>query len=566
MALNRQLLISKYGLSKPKADKLTERYLDVIAFEVLSRCTYFGQEYENTHFASIDRMRKSMGDFNINKKRYYTFNELNSVYKQVTTIKTGKNIMGITGNGQLSEVTIGEEVLVAIADIAPERVFALMYPEIANGTANMAEYDLIKIDQDSLQEYITHRTQALLRPNLSHNYATQVQDDLVKAKAMLLCSFHFPSHLPHKIAYSQFGPTARKYYSGLNLQSVSKMLRVAALGRCYEVDFNTSAFSIMLDLAYNILKTEDNATEANLDEISRVRFSYTREYIREKASIRKQLARETFFYNGSWICGNEARAIEAIKRAMAAIGFGAKMTIANWTDKEGVRKFPAIHMIISNKEAADRFKATEFIQALMEEQRCVGKYILDSQYAQQYNGIFETMKTLNGKSPSPAQKLSCIYQTEERRLLNVAIEECKKQGKKVLLEVHDALYLQDKVMKNDLSAVLQMEGSRFLTIDGEHVGHTLKEDWTAEQDEQEHKAFIDTQEATATGYKPKAVTVDKFKVEPTDDDYVVVDDTDIDYDKFEYQQSVDAYPQMNSRAWEAMYGELSKGVEYVDAK
>lgn len=283
-------------------------------------------------------------------------------------------------------------------------------------------------------------------------------------------------------------PSGRIYFKGLNLQSASKAVRHAALGKCHLYDMRVGAFGVMCGLATQYAK------ELGED----VKFHNIRGYIKNKDEYRMRVTRNVYpdetskfktlddfkkffgFYN--------------VKNALTAIGFGAKRnTSAVWKDQNDNWCATSLNQAFkNNKDEAERFINCNLITDLLDEFVQCTKIVelrleQDPQFAAMFN-ITDDMKR--------GQILAMVYQTIETKIMASFMSLAGADN--ILLPVHDGVYLKHKI---DYPSVWYKVETQFIgdkeLIQFDHTQYGLADI----SQEYNHKQFIAQQEMLASTYK-----------------------------------------------------------------
>ena len=101
--------------------------------------------------------------------------------------------------------------------------------------------------------------------------------------------------------------------------------------------------------------------------------------------------------------------------------------------------------------------------------------------------------------------MSYLYQQSESIVMDIVRREVKAVYKTVLANVHDAIYINEKLHSADKKRIellmRQKTGLQFWYLDEEKIsGYKGISDEVRKQ-EQEHKAFMQQEEQRAQGYK-----------------------------------------------------------------
>jgi len=299
---------------------------------------------------------------------------------------------------------------------------------LLNGEAiNGHEVIQVRIDFDSLSNYISSTEHDLnttmsdaQRKTLTNNlvsamriYHLAVASDMIETCKLTGKNWY---HIPAVIKRSEFG---RVYHKGINLQSCHKSVREAALGKCIQIDINTSVFAFYKNLATKL----DVAIPLALDLM-----------LNNKDRFRTELAQETL----SGMKGSKEFHISLVKGAITALGFGAK-TLDNPFSV-------SLNKIIFDHTAREKFTShkhvvaiVEFIEDIIEALKAI--YKTDAATLDMFRDslpavCFDTRGAIKWKTV-----LAWLYQQEETDVMDAVNAAADKMGIKVLLWVHDAVYV-----------------------------------------------------------------------------------------------------------------------------
>ena len=258
-----------------------------------------------------------------------------------------------------------------------------------------------------------------------------IQRNLRAAEIILAIARECAGRLPQVVNFSSFG---RTYYKGINLQSVHKTVRHAALGACYAVDIDTSVFN----WKYAMAPFQEELT-------------YTRELIQDKDRVRRSLALLVFGNNSDY-------SIKTVKQVLTAISFGAKSETRCWFKRDGVWTQGSVSEIIRSKQLREQLFADPWMQNFMREQDRINKHIGDSLAQAAGNGdIPETyLKDLRSERGriSKGKLIAWAYQQNEQQVMRKIIEAARAE---VLLQVHDGVYFKTKPDMPSMQTVLRAE-------------------------------------------------------------------------------------------------------------
>jgi hypothetical protein len=362
---------------------------------------------------NLTRIRKALGRYGKNPQKYW-WDWLHANYPIVKIVKKGNSYQkGVS----MVEIDIPLDII--LAGNNSKEIFDAIYSKYDADS----EVHCAPIDSRSLKNYIA-ATAAENNPNKT------IQQNLKDARLILMIAEQTDGVLPQIVNKSNFG---RTYYQGVNLQSVHKTVREAALGRCHAIDINASVFN----WKYAVVPFNNNLT-------------YTRELIKDKDRTRKYLAKVAFNNTEKW-------AIDLIKRTLTAISFGARGESRCWFKNEyGKWTQGAISDIIRSKEIRTRLFDDPWMKQFMLEQDRINDWI--------YKNLVETVneklipekylddvRTEKGRI-SKTKLISFAYQRSEQEVMK-AIH--KWSNAEQILQVHDGAYYKTKPDMKSMQTILQ---------------------------------------------------------------------------------------------------------------
>lgn len=410
----------------------------------------------------LTRIRKQLGRYGKGGKGYW-WDWLHQNFPLVKIIKKGNSYQrGVT----VVQIDIPLNIVLAGGD--SKQIFESIYSKYDADS----EVHTAPINTRSLKNYIASTA-------AENSINETIQKNLKDARLILAVAEHCDNQLPQIVNRSQFG---RTYYQGLNLQTVHKTVRHAALGNCYSVDINTSVFN----WKYSVVPFQQE-------------LSYTRELIKDKTRIRKTLAQIAFGTTDAW-------AVEIIKKTLTAISFGARgETGGSWyKDQYGNWTQGSISEIIRSKEIRTRLFADSWMKQFLKEQEQINKWIYDDLVAAiDQNLIPERyltdLKTERGRI-SKNKLIAWAYQQNEQLVMKeiIAVNE-KFSSAKPILQVHDGVYFDHKPDIKSMQTVLQ-EHWPLATLSYEEIDSYT---YTNIVDIADHKKSIEAEERAANnGYMP----------------------------------------------------------------
>ena len=349
------------------------------------------------------------------------------------------------------------------------------------------EVDYTPVDLDSLQAYIDYIAVEMTKTSKYSADGIETLDRRIKeAKRMHSIARAFNGNLPQIINESDFG---RKYYKGPNLQSVSKEVRHAALGKCIEYDIENSVY------AWRYTETMRIGNEAGTD----IHLPNTLNYLERKKEIREEIAQHTFAGSKHTL----ESAVKIIKQAFTAISFGARgsTSAAVWYSN-GEKHTQAISAIIYSQVHRKLFLEHPFVSAFIKEQKVISDIIFECYSKQPEIKQVSCIQTEAGKL-SKTKTLAYLYQQQERILLDAAVQQLKADN--VLLTVHDAFYIKYADAEGIKSAKYELKEYN-KELDLERIAHAANRSTVQTQadiDIAAHHNRIQQQENKARNYVPR---------------------------------------------------------------
>lgn len=315
--------------------------------------------------------------------------------------------------------------------------------EIAPAYQDEYKIDLCAVNMESLNNYIDSTEWDLdhkgmpgnMRDTLTRNLvsALTIRHMCIGANIVDICKLTGKEtwNFPVVIKKSQFG---REYHMGTNLQNCGKAVRHAALGKCYEIDIESSVFTYYKNLAESSLGIE---------------VPYAVNFMLEnKKAFRNQLVNESF---GNWNSTKNGKSIDLelkttiIKSAITAIGFGAQVNDNKYSE--------SIVNIIKNRDARTAFLAhqhvkdiSKFINDIIDAMKTIYNTNADFKQSMQEtlpSGCFDSRNSVKWRTV-----LAFLYQTEETKIMEDVIKAAEDQNLTLKLWVHDALYFDHKGFAN----------------------------------------------------------------------------------------------------------------------
>ena len=495
---------NKAELALDKYTRVLERHLEQSLLHMDDNMyRFFKHFYVSTHALSAE-----VGQFVIDGKRQYLHkwlevNNLNLVHVVKTGLKgSDYSTVALTKHvtmtdamdlKQLQKKTIDElDALLNDKTLTDTDFFYKLFPDFLSMSKRQLskEYDLCPVDVKSLKQFIVFLTK---RANKMNDVKKQML--IRQAKAIVRIAEAGNNTLPMKKNPSHFG---RIYYTGrLNVQSMHTILRHAMLGDCYEYDIRSSVVAWKLGFAWYICY-RNGITPTEFTNS----FKTCLAYLGDKKTFRETVRQKTF---GSSTAISEDKQMDAIKQALTAISFGARKYKHGWVDQSGKEFNPAIVKIIADDTARLNFYACQEAAAYMDENKRMDAII--TEYAKENDPALlkdTELQTASGRI-SNSKLMSYLYQQSESIVMDIVRREVKAVYKTVLANVHDAIYINEKLHSADKKRIellmRQETGLQFWYLDEEKIsGYKGISDEVRKQ-EREHKAFMQQEEQRAQGYK-----------------------------------------------------------------
>ena len=294
------------------------------------------------------------------------------------------------------------------------------------------EFDSVKVNTDSLKNFIRK-----LRDNKIHvDRKTELRYFEDTNKFLRIAQYN-DGFLHQRIKHdaNDFG---RKYYFDVSVQSIKRELREVLLGDSWEYDAVSCAPSWKLAFAdewYTKSKSKNNFGEE---------FQYTILLIEHKNIFYVAVIDLTFPIISSYSY-DEKRFM--VKRAVNAIGFGAKATDKRFLIDGYLKESSLLEIFDDNKSLLSSFVKNEFIDGFSKEQTklinyIVKKFSLDISWQEELERI--RLKD-NKKKITQSRKLAWLFQHAETIMMDKVREELKKLNKTVLANIHDAIVIREKL-------------------------------------------------------------------------------------------------------------------------
>lgn len=468
-------------------DKIAE-YQNLLVDYTISRYHYtLGTNYLQLPLDEFKRKLNEVAIYGTGRSEYFT-QVVEKIQPQFYILEDVKG-SNITGKVSLVRPYYEINKLIKLKD--SKELLIAMYGEV--DLADPTKVDITPVDIGSLKAFIKGNEEYRYQNDKVRQYHDEAQQILLIAE---LTNGVFPQIIKE----SDYG---RRYYTGQSLQTMSSIVRGAALGDHYQYDLNAAVYAIKFFLCTHITDKK---------------FTYTGEYIeggaKYKDSIRKQIADYVFTPD----FGPTDKQINDIKKVITAIGFGAGLDSKGYFDENGKWSNTAIADAFTYKSkttgrmvlAKDKYEKlkthpwlSEFIREQKEMTDLITKWYIDNELINKTDHSF----LVDGRNAFNKNKvMAYIFQTFERGIMDVTEEFIKSEGNQVLLRVHDAIYTKKRV---DMAELHIMLADTFQPGPGNYLGCKLisfsqKEEKRFEYfilEDVEHKRFMQEQEQLALGYK-----------------------------------------------------------------
>jgi hypothetical protein len=419
----------------PRRDNrvIVNRYFTAIVSECLLNRRRNDQVLLNIYHIRRDQIKRQLGEFRLNQRRIYWLDWFEqqsfSLYK---ILNKGSNITEENTQVELNFDFISDLELESV----PREVLVDHYDQL-----NKQQPDNIthtNIDIESLALYI-ERTRTSIKTGqrwsrrqkrwvwASPEWCNQARDNLKQA-VQILKLVNDDHRLPQPFKISEFG---RVYLMGVNLQNCSRVVRHAALGHCFSIDFSVCSTAWRLHQAQNIDSTF-TAPE-------------TLRYIKDKQQFRWDLAR---------LLGDNH--ISNAKTLLTCIGFGASLDKEPWPMKNGQAGLPAVREIISPEQINDLKQSAWFMQYI-QEQDCMNDLIYHQARQSLTNTqVVDCVKDARGRIQRK-KVMAYLYQQAEAEYLSVLVDYISRRfgTDEILLMIHDCVYLKHSVNMAEVNSLLQ---------------------------------------------------------------------------------------------------------------
>lgn len=444
----------------PKPENSAKRALDKyrrVLEDQINEAILMGREPINLKLGivtiSLYKQRNGGGQIGPHKRRMQNWLEDNKL-ELFKVLELGTNY-----NKQLTTIKLSKLVTVKEAALAPaapssdrndsgdnsqteptaqqlsnKELFEKSFPEVESlSEAEIKQrFDIVEINQESLKHYYNwlQSGATLIKPQQLHTYKEQ-------AAHILKLAQHADGYYFQRRKPSTYG---RIYYEGISVQNINKELRRAMLAPCWEHDVRSSVFTWKMSYANDcvqILGSDDKVESV---------FGATINFLSDKKEFMATVRYLTFLPDS-----NVPRDLQEklIKRAITAIGFGARATGSGKMLKDGVWVDTSLGEIIYNSDERERFLSNALIKQFIREQKMLDAVIFHCDKGDTkafFNGA--DVHTQSGRL-SKSKVVAFMYQSYETELMNAVQKWMEDIGKTVIARIHDAIITREKLSVDD---------------------------------------------------------------------------------------------------------------------
>jgi hypothetical protein len=310
-----------------------------------------------------------------------------------------------------------------------KRLFEKLHPNFDQLSQREIEddYDFFIIDLASLNQYIQ-----ILSPNGVQPQHQKPRKAYNQANRILITAMYKGGYFYQKRKLSNFG---RTYYSGLNVQNVSKDTRAAMLGKSYEYDIISGVVTWKLGYAQACI-----AANKTINGTVATAFPICYQYVTNKSPLIDKIRMEVF----PNVFEDTDKHNDMIKRAMTALNFGARLHKGNFKGSDHYDY--AMGEIFTYADECNAFTHSQTVKDFVAEQCLLDKTILK-------------IEKTNVPSSLPRKKqLAYLYQHAETEVMNVFREIIKNHNFTILANIHDAIVLKQQLpsyLKNEIIKEMQ---------------------------------------------------------------------------------------------------------------
>jgi len=460
------------------------------------------EDREDIYRASLKNHKTEWGQCSIGGKQIRPSSIINKVL--FVNRFTGNNALGIE-----SAVEIHPLTLAALREYMEEFETSLTNRDwvtdkvVINSSASFKT----PIDVLGLRQFVTQVLKDETKPEKKRLRQAGLANKI-------LCSLNSNNELEQELIDKE---TARTYFKGLNLQTMDRDIRHAALGKCYQYDLRAGVFGVLAAVAKTYVDTfYTKQDDSPLD----YHFHSIKEYISNRHYTRLRVARtlypddEKLFDYGGKV--KKSRNYHKVKDAITALSFGASTnSLARWKNKNtGKWEQSSLLKILGSSQVVEKFLEIDEVKLLLGEfenvKSCILEYLDEDESfrAQIFTNTPQTDdpdELMPYDQLSDNQKIAIVYQTFESLILLEFNARLKQQYPtiRLLLPVHDGFYYSNAFNWIDIVWTLNIpyisKKAKDVYVQFEKSQYGLSN--ITAQTEEHHRRFIMEEEVAAEEYR-----------------------------------------------------------------
>jgi hypothetical protein len=448
----------KQAFPKPanSANRALSKYIETLKSMLIEALSRGQSNYEiifKLFSLSLQQLANKGGQIGSNRIRLHAWLRDNNL-ELVRAVEIGSNLTGSVSKVTLTDlvslewyepeiadneicidgVVLNKTLLNENAELNTE-IFKILFPDFDVALATCQEdrvFDVIDIDVVSLTNYIKW-----LKKSSIHIPDTKLSYQLFQARIILSVAQYTGGYYLQRKKPSQFG---RNYYSGTSVQNVSKQLRQAMLGNCWEYDVRSCVITWKMGFANEIvMKFEPDSSVRRL-------FVNTLWYLEDKNQFMRHVQRAVF---GKDSQHEEQFQLNLLKQAFTALSFGARKNGRSWKNENGKWVSSALVDILKITEERQRFINNLEVNGFINEQKIIDTYLFKGVKALAPDLLTLTcLQTKTGRA-SQAKVIAYLYQHEETKVMNIVRDALPETHTPPLANIHDAIILKRRLSLDD---------------------------------------------------------------------------------------------------------------------
>jgi hypothetical protein len=432
------------------AHRALSKYVKTLEL-MLNESQYLGPDPFDVKFnmfsISLHDLANKGGRIGTDKKRVHSWLERTG-HALVKAVELGNNITGRKSRVKFTSLVTLEDLyrleafkekdprtiddIINSPDDVEEQWIKSNYPNIENLTRSqiLDEYDITPVDLHSLREFVHWLSKATTTLDRRRRQTLLRQALLIYRVANYSEGVFLQRRKP-----SYFG---RTYYEGVSVQNVHKMLRGAMLGDAWEYDITSAVMAWKLGYGMTLAQAANQEVKAM--------FPMTVLYLEDKQDLIKTI--RAYVFNSSSNLDSDQQT-KRIKRALTALGFGARKQTNGWCGADGQWQRPALANIFKDSDELSRFTCCHYVTAFMDEQKRLDKWIFNESRRQQPHLHKDPLLTTPSGRASKSKILAYLYQHAETHVMNVVRAELAQRDMQVLANIHDAIIVRQRLSADD---------------------------------------------------------------------------------------------------------------------